>query len=282
MLALLLSGCQLALIGDPREVDCADVAVPADMRCIPGGEFTRGSERESLQEDTRRPVRDESPVQRITVSTFFMDTYEVVYSDYQRCVQAGKCSKAGPNYRGYSAPRQPMLGANWFAARDYCRFAGKRLPTEAEWEKAARGPDGDLYATGQSEITCADAIIQTTPDAPGEKGKKGCGSGRTWEVGSRPVERYGLYDMSGNSWEWVADWYAADYAACGADCAGRDPRGPCGGADECPGMRMKIVRGGSWWWDAESSLASNRRPHFPANRPFHHFGFRCARDAVAE
>ena len=243
------------------------------MRCIPGGEFTRGSERVSLQEDTRKKVRDERPVQRIEISTFLMDTTEVTYGAYQECVAAGACKKAGPNYRGYSNPQQPMLGANWYHARDYCKFRGKRLPTEAEWEKAARGPDGERYATGDGPLSCKDAIIQ-------EGGEKGCGTGRTWDVQSRPVERYGLYDMSGNSWEWVADWYSPDYAACGADCNGRDPRGPCGGKDDCPGRKMKIVRGGSWWWDAESSLASNRRPHFPANKPFHHFGFRCARSLI--
>jgi sulfatase modifying factor 1 len=268
-----LPACHPVLNGGSRHVDCEDVAVPADMRCIPGGGFTRGSDRASLQEDTRKKVRDEAPVQRLELSTFLMDTTEVTYSAYQACVVAGKCEKAGPNYRGYSNPEQPMLGANWFAARDYCAFRGKRLPTEAEWEKAARGPDGELYPTGNEAVSCKTAIIQ-------EGGEKGCGTGRTWDVRSRPVERYGLYDMGGNSWEWVADWYSPDYAQCGPACRGLDPRGPCAGEDQCPGHKMKIVRGGSWWWDAESSLASNRRPHFPANKPFHHFGFRCAADAV--
>ncbi len=270
---LAVLSCHPVLSGGARHVECEDVEIPADMRCIPGGEFTRGSERVSLQEDTRKKVRDERPVQRIEISTFLMDTTEVTYGAYQECVAAGACKKAGPNYRGYSNPQQPMLGANWYHARDYCKFRGKRLPTEAEWEKAARGPDGERYATGDGPLSCKDAIIQ-------EGGEKGCGTGRTWDVQSRPVERYGLYDMSGNSWEWVADWYSPDYAACGADCNGRDPRGPCGGKDDCPGRKMKIVRGGSWWWDAESSLASNRRPHFPANKPFHHFGFRCARSLI--
>ena len=166
-----------------------------------------------------------------------------------------------------------MVGANWFHARDYCAFRGKRLPTEAEWEKAARGPNGDLFPPGNEPLTCKNAIIQ-------ENGQKGCGTGITWDVASRPVERYGLYDMAGNSWEWVADWYAKDYTACGPACAGLNPRGPCEGADKCPGYTEKIVRGGSWWWDAEYALGSNRRPHFPANKPFHHFGFRCARDAA--
>ena len=229
-----------------RFVDCDDIETPADMRCIPGAAFTRGSERASRQEDTGRTVRDESPVAVVEISTFLMDTYEVTFGDYQKCLQAGGCDQAGPRYRGYSNPKQPMLGASWFAARKYCRWAGKRLPTEAEWERAARGPDGERYPWGNETATCERAIIQ-------ENGKKGCGTGRTHDVGTRPVERYGLYDMGGNSWEWVNDWYAKDYAACGDKCKGRDPLGPCDGADKCPGHNMRIVRGGSWWWNAEQS-----------------------------
>ena len=82
--------------------------------------------------------------------------------------------------------------------------------------------------------------------------------------------------MSGNSWEWVADWYTRSYAECGADCLGVEPRGPCQAADTCAGFKRKLVRGGSWYWDAEHATAIYRRPHWPQNRPFHHFGFRCA------
>lgn len=271
-LALAVVACRPILSGGSDYIDCDDLEIPGDMQCIPGGLFTRGSERKSLQEDGQRPIQDERPVQRIEISTFFMDTTEVTYGAYQECFKAGGCTKAGPNYRGYSDPEQPMLGANWFQARAFCKWKQKRLPTEAEWEKAARGPDGELHPWGNEPATCKLAIIE-------ENGKKGCGPGTTLKVKSRPVERYGLYDMGGNSWEWVNDWYAKDYEACGEACTGRDPRGPCGGADECPGFDRRIVRGGSWWWSAEHSLSSNRRPHFPANKPFHHFGFRCAADA---
>ena len=92
--------------------------------------------------------------------------------------------------------------------------------------------------------------------------------------------------MSGNSWEWVADWFSRSYAECGADCEGVDPLGPCARRDEpgrpgevasaCPGKTRKIVRGGSWYWDASYATGVWRRPHFPKNQPFHHFGFRCA------
>ncbi|MCB1193269.1 MAG: formylglycine-generating enzyme family protein [Leptospiraceae bacterium] len=240
------------------------------MKCIPGGEFIRGSNRVSIEEDTGKKIKDEAPIMKITLSTFFMDTNEVTYSDYQKCVKAGGCSKAGPHYRGYSNSNQPMLGLNWYQARDYCKWKGKRLPTESEWEKAARGTEGEEFPWGNDPITCEKAIIQ-------EKGQKGCGLGTTHDVASRPAFRYGLYDMAGNSWEWVNDWYSEDYETCGENCKKKDPQGPCEGVDDCPGYNKKIVRGGSWWWDGEFALGSNRRSHFPSNSPYHHFGFRCAK-----
>jgi len=256
--------------GNSVYTDCSDITVPAGMKCIPGGPFVRGSNRVTVDEDSWRKVRDEAPEMTVSVSTFFMDTHEVTFSDYQKCVQAKGCRPARPNYRGYSRPNQPMLGVNWYHAYEYCKWLGKRLPTEAEWEKAARGPNGELYPWGNENADCTRAIIQ-------EKGIKGCRKGTTWDIGSRPPGRYGLYDMAGNSWEWVHDWYSPDYRKCGTDCAGNDPKGPCKGDLRCPGHVKKVVRGGSWWWNGLSTLGSNRRPHFATNRPFHHFGFRCAK-----
>jgi formylglycine-generating enzyme required for sulfatase activity len=86
--------------------------------------------------------------------------------------------------------------------------------------------------------------------------------------------------MSGNAWEWVADWYSKSYQACGKDCQGTNPKGPCQGAAKCPGHPEKVVRSGSWYWDASYATTTKRRSHFPENKPqYHHFGFRCAKDA---
>ena len=268
---ILLSGAFCHQITASEDADCRKASPPEDMKCIPGGEFIRGSHRISLNEDTQKQIQDEKPEMKVHVSTFFMDETEVTYSEYQKCFQAGKCTKAGPNYRGYDGPDMPMVGLSWFQARDFCRWKGRRLPTEAEWEKAARGEKGELYPWGNEPASCENSILK-------ENEKKGCGTGKTWNVKSRPVGRYGLYDMAGNSWEWVHDWYSENYAECGEFCAGKDPKGPCGGSDTCPGHKEKIVKGGSWWWSSEYAESSNRRPHYPANKPFHHFGFRCAKD----
>jgi formylglycine-generating enzyme required for sulfatase activity len=90
---------------------------------------------------------------------------------------------------------------------------------------------------------------------------------------------YGLFDMVGNSWEWVDDWNSKSYASCGAACEGVDPRGPCAGEPTCASTRNKIVRGGSWYWEDEKATSVYRRAHVPNNEPFHHFGFRCAASA---
>ncbi len=245
--------------------------VPAGMACIPGGPFLRGS-------DTG-PIHA-SPASTIFVQTFLMDLNEVTVAEYRACMKAGKCPEAGPRYVDYDRPRQPITGVSWFDAVTYCRVNGKHLPTEAEWEKAARGTDGRLYSWGNEPINCTRAVYM---DASG----RSCGvlkqrgshpeKGRPLEVGSRPPGLYGLYDMIGNSWEWTADWYSDSWASCKTACAGIDPKGPCDGRETCPGHFKRVVRGGSWYWPAEYNTAVYRRPHVPANQPeFHHFGFRCA------
>lgn len=246
-------------------------ANPVGMACVPGGAFLRGSDAGPANERPRATV---------TLDPYWMDVFEVTFGEYQRCVQQRGCKPALPYYGDFSRDRQPMVGMTWFDARDYCRFAGKHLPTEAEWEKAARGPDGATHPWGDEPATCERAVIL---DARG----RSCGVrnqsvprlaavGRTFEVGSRPAFAYGLHDMVGNAWEWVADWYAPSFAACGAACEGSNPRGPCDGAERCPGHREKLVKGGSWYWDASYATSSYRRSHPPQNQPLSHFGFRCA------
>jgi len=271
LLVLVLLTC-----GETKNKDnCSGLDVPTDMKCIAGGTFIRGSNKVTRDEDRwgrrgRLRVRDEYPREKIYISTFYMDTYEVTYSQYKKCMKVGACTKARPNYRGYSRAQQPMVGANWYQARRYCRWLGKRLPTEMEWEKSARGTKGNIYPWGNSRANCSKAIIKY-------RGKKGCGTGKTWNVGTRKANQYGLYDMAGNSWEWVNDWYSKSYERCGINCRKKDPQGPCNGSDKCKGHRKKVIRGGSWWWSGYFARSSNRRAHYPSNKPYHHYGFRCAR-----
>ncbi len=256
------------------------------MSCIPGGSFVRGSEADRIckQGEVKRIPKDKGnhrPESKVTLQTYYMDVTEVTYSAYQKCAKAGKCRRTKPSYKDYDRPTQPMVGVRWYDANQYCIAMGKHLPTEAEWEKAARGTEGELYPWGNEESTCELAVIM-------DKQGRSCGvekkhghadKGRTLVAKSRPVGRYGLYDMIGNAEEWTADWYTKDWETCGEDCSGIDPKGPCpeqAPDKSCKRYNKKSVRGGSWYWPKECATSWTRRPHFPANKPYHHFGFRCA------
>ena len=257
-------------LSDGQPVEACHQA-PEKMSCIPGGPFLRGSN------DGRSNAR---PQETVAVQTFYMDQYEVTVADYKACVKANKCKPARTFYRDYSRPLQPKVGVSWFHAVAFCKANGKHLPTEAEWEMAARGKDGRSYPWGNKRATCKEAVIK-------DRRGRSCGvqkrygspeKGRTFEVGSRPPYLFGLYDMAGNSWEWVYDWYSSSYAKCGDACRGVNPQGPCNGETPCKGYRRRVVRGGSWYWPARYARTFHRRAHFPENEPsaYHHFGFRCA------
>ncbi len=240
--------------------------VPTGMSCVPGGEFVYGSNDPKW--------KDEHPQSRVFVSTFLIDRKEVSTADYAKCVKAGACKKVISNYLHMRDAKLPQVKVSWYDARDYCQWKGARLPTEAEFEKASRGPDGNIYPWGNEKATCALAVIK-------ENGIRGCTAdhqptGGPKEPGSRPAGIYGLYDMSGNVHEWVADWYEPNRQKCGPDCLGKDPAGPCGGAESCAGYSEKVVKGGSWYWDHDWARAAKRRAYRPDNNPPHHFGFRCA------
>jgi formylglycine-generating enzyme required for sulfatase activity len=244
---------------------------PPGMACIPGGAFIRGTD------DGPANTR---PSATVWLQTFYMDVDEVTNAQYIACRKTKRCLHGGPLYNDFGRPLQPITGVSWFAAVRFCEVAGKRLPTEAQWEKAARGPDGALYPWGDEPVSCERAVIMD------ERGRS-CGvkkkrehpdNGRTFEIGSRAPGIYGLRDMIGNAWEWVYDWSSKDWARCGEACAGIDPAGPCGGALQCKAAKERVVRGGSWYWPASYATGAYRRTHDPKNEisNFHHFGFRCS------
>ncbi len=249
------------------EVPCGKDSPPG-MVCIPGGPFFRGNDHGG------KP--DERPKMRITVSPFFMDTTEVTNEQYFRCVEAGKCEPPIKHFGLYVKPKQPVVAVSWYQSYDFCHYAGKRLPTEAEWEKAARGPEGDAYPWGNDPPNCKLAVYEEP------LGAKGCGTGTTQDVGTRGAFRYGLYDMAGNSWEWVNDWKTDCYHGCshecGAACDGPDPQGPCGGGPKyCKGVSEKLLKGGSWYFTGDRMRGAERRGVPPSNRGPHRLGFRCAK-----
>jgi formylglycine-generating enzyme required for sulfatase activity len=251
------------------------------MVCVPGGPFLRGVD-DARAQALGPAHRRSTPQSTVVVSTFLIDRFEVTVEHWRACQATGVCRKgAGPTYQDFDAPRQPITGVSWFDAVAYCKAQGKRLPTEAEWEKAARGSDGRMFPWGDEPATCARAVFQ---DANGrscgikQRSVRHANTGRPDPVGSRPPDPNGTFDLAGNAWEWVNDWFSPTWKACGAACEGVDPQGPCGGALTCPGRTQRVVRGGSWYWPGDQMATWFRRPHIPANAPeFHHFGFRCAR-----
>jgi formylglycine-generating enzyme required for sulfatase activity len=218
------------------------------MACIPGGTFLRGSD------DGPKNAR---PRAEVWLQTFYMDVHEVTVEAYEACVAAGTCRRARTIYNDFSRPRQPKVGVSWYNAVRFCESAGKHLPSEAQWEKAARGTDGRLYPWGRRRATCKLAVIK---DGRG----RSCG-----------VQKKGRHPEKGRTFV-VGTRHSSSYARCGQACQGAEPRGPCQGADPCKGHQRRVVRGGSWFWPATMATTIFRRPHVPANKPYHHFGFRCA------
>lgn len=252
----------------PRVVPCpARERWPEGMACVEGGWFLRG-------DDEGR--EDERPAHRVFVDTFYMDTHEVSNARYQECIAEGVCNRP-IHFRGFRRPNQPAVAMTWFDAVRFCERQGRRLPTEAEWERAARGPENTTFPWGDEARTCEAANVSDR-----RHGGRGCGRDITADVGSFPAGHWGLFDMAGNVHEWVADWHSDCYSgcrnACGEACQGINPRGPCGGESPCRGFRLREVRGGSWYWPLRFARGSARRGAGAHNVGPHRFGFRCARD----
>jgi sulfatase modifying factor 1 len=233
---------------------------PDGMVCIPGGPYVRGS-------DADNP--DERPRAEVTISTFYIDRTEVTNEAFGECMAAGACALMH-HYAGFHESDQPVVAVNWINAAAYCAWAGKRLPTEAEWEKAARGADARTYPWGEEPPTCERTHYRD------------CDPRTSKPVGSFAPGPFGIVDMAGNAYEFVQDWYSNCYRGCPGECGdacfGLDPKGPCAGAERCPGYDRRVLRGGSWFWEADQVRASSRRG-MPPSSGGHRLGFRCAVDA---
>ena len=231
---VLISGC----VGDdPVSDDDEEDIDTEEMVLIPAGEFLMGSSEEDvewfLQEFTyRRPSRfaDEQPQHTVYLDAFYIDKYEITNAQYGRFIDdTGRMPPPYWSNELYNQPEQAVMAVTWDDAAAYAAWAGKRLPTEAEWEKAARGTDGRIWPWGNewdetalnaNDVGAVDGYVYTAP------------------VGSYPqsVSPYGVHDMAGNLFEWVADWYAPDYYENSPEV---NPTGPASGDNH-------VARGGSW------------------------------------
>ncbi|MBX3262210.1 MAG: SUMF1/EgtB/PvdO family nonheme iron enzyme, partial [Labilithrix sp.] len=238
-----------------------------DMVRVPPGTFTMGTDKEG---------RGDGPAHRVTLTrAFYIDRTEVTAEAYAACVEDGACT---PNRvhadnipettwgcnDGKDQPRHPANCVDRAQAERFCAYAQKRLPTEAEWEYAARGDDAREYPWGNAPpTTCAMAILQGL--AGDCKERRGTG-----EVGATADGRsaFGALDMAGNVWEWVDDGHEPYTAR-----AATDPRAPLAAP-----YAKGVLRGGSWDYAPTSAKTTYRYP-FQANIANISTGFRCARDA---
>jgi formylglycine-generating enzyme required for sulfatase activity/photosystem II stability/assembly factor-like uncharacterized protein len=244
---------------------------PADgmtMVYVPEGSFSMGSDPEADAEICQRfnggsclPgwYADEAPIHSVYLDAYWIDKTEVTNGMYAKCVSAGGCQPhlrndyyVNPKYANY-----PVIDMTWTDADIYCQWAGGRLPTEAEWEKAARGTDGRIYPWGNNDPTCSLANFWDVSSA--------C-VGDTSEVGSYPsgASPYGALEMAGNVDEWVNDWFDATYYS---QSPASNPTGPVSG-DE------RVVRGGASWTGAVNIRSTSRSKDDP-KYPMYENGFRC-------
>jgi formylglycine-generating enzyme required for sulfatase activity len=224
----------------------------APMVLIPAGEFTMGSDKGD---------DDEQPIHKVFLDSFYIDKFEVTNARFAKFVEAiqseppwGFADKETPVVR----PDQPVRWVNWMDAIGYCLWTGKRLPTEAEWEKAARGPDARVYPWGNDPPTPLHAVFGLKE-----------GSDTVSAIGNRDKGKspYGVHDLAGNLYEWTTDWYDEEFYSKNPAI---NPRGPSEGT-------AKVQRGGSYINGAYRLRSSFRTKGDPTEHD-PNVGFRCAQD----
>ena len=239
----------------------------AEMVKIPAGKFTMGSTEQE----------DEKPMHDVNLCDFCIDKYPVTNGQYRKfCDATGRDYPPGPGFSGtpdYFTKNAdyPVVNVSWEDARAFCEWAGKRLPTEAEWEKAARGQDGRKYPWGNTEPDGSQCNFAdkrsgfSWADKKVDDGFAQMSPVKQYPAGASP---YGVMDMAGNVWEWCNDWFADDYYK---ESPAENPKGPDSGS-------VRVLRGGSWCNDPVSLCCACRFVGEPSYRSLV-IGFRCAVDA---
>lgn len=227
-----------------------------DMVLVPRGEFIMGS----------NDHQDEKP-HNVVLDAYYIDKYEVSNKEYKEFMKAtGHAAPAYWDDPRLNEPAQPVVGVNWYDASGFCEWKGKRLPTEAEWERAAKGPDGHAHYPWGHKLDSSKANYGQTV-------------GHTTAVDSYPegVSGYGAYNMAGNVFEWVSDWYDPGYFNVSP---AMNPQGPATGLNFANQGPVKTLKGGSWLAPASSLHTSHRFWNQPENNSYGvGLGFRCAKAA---
>jgi len=222
-----------------------------EMMFVPAGDFQMGSAWYDFSASS-----DEKPVHTVYLDAYYIDKHEVTNALYKACVNAGVCAQPSDtsHYNDSQYARHPVVYVDWNQAKAYCEWRGASLPTEAQWEKAARGTDGRTYPWGEG-IDSAFSNYSENVDNTTEVGY--------YEKGKSP---YGVYDMAGNVWEWVNDWYDGMYYQSSPSS---NPTGPSSG-------QYRVLRGGAWYngdYYVRSAYRSGDNPTYTLNS----VGFRCSR-----
>lgn len=257
ILSILLSLCMVP--------PCFAAPSSEEMVLIPAGKFQMGSQKSLLElkphdlfNTDRHTLGPENPAHEVYLDAFYIDIYEVTHKKYRKYVDA----TGAKNPRSWENPefngdQQPVVGVSWKEAVAYCEWSEKRLPTEAEWEKAGRGKRSVKYPWGDSppdseKLNYNEEKMKTTPVGSYEKGQSD----------------YGIYDLSGNASEWVHDWHYPEYYLFSPK---ENPQGPENG-------QYKIIRGGNWRNNADDVDLIYRNATTPILKS-NGVGFRCAKNA---